>query len=194
LRLHPSILCLLVLLPVSCASDSGKEKAPAPPEHKSLTQRLDESNGYKQDEKGNWLPKSDKRSQFESQGQSPYFSGEFGKKDYKTTTFSNRSWWGNKNYGAKEYAGNTDGSRFQKSSALDGKGAREAGQSAGASKTYGTNKYATTTAREAGSKTIDKPSDAETDNRRKVYPAPEIIDWREQRSLSLEQSKGILGH
>ena len=185
-----SILCLLVLLPVSCAPDSGGTKPDRP---KPLSQRINENNGYKQDAEGNWLPQTDKRSSFESQGASAYFEGDYGKKQFQTAEYSKKSWWGNKDYGRKAYADNTDGSRFQKSSGLDGQGASEAGKSAGMSNAFATDHYATGTAREADTTRIDRPSDAETDIRRKVYQAPEIIDWRQQRSLSLEQSKGILG-
>lgn len=184
------ILCLLALLPVSCSPDSGDV---APPPTQTLSQRLGESNGYKQDAEGNWLPKSDKRSSFENQGKSAYFHGDYGTKAYQTTGYAKKSWWGNKNYNSRPYAGNTDGSRFQKSSGMEGKMTREAGQSAGLSKPYQTNAYATNPAREAGNERIEKTSDTETDIRREVYQQPEIIDWRQQRSLSLEQSKGILG-
>lgn len=191
------LLWLLVLLPVSCASgpDGGNTAgSAAPPTRKTLSQRLDESNGYKVDSDGNWVPQNNQRSSFESQGDSPYFQGNYQKKQYKTGEYSKKSWWGNKEYGRKEYAGNTDGSRFQKSSRLDGKGAREAGKAADVPQTYQTDTYATNAAREANGKRIAKPANAETENRRGVFPQPEIIDWRQQRSLSLEQSKGILGH
>ena len=189
-----SILWLLLpLLPVSCAKDSAAEKTAAAPTLKPLSQRLDESNGYKQDADGNWLPKGDKRSSFEAKGKSPYFQGEYGKKTYKTGELSKKSWWGNKDYGRQEYSGNTDGSRFQKSSRLDGKSAREAGSAAGIPDAYQTDSYATGAAREAGQSGLAKPSDTETDIRRRVFQQPGMIDWREQRELSLEQSKGILG-
>ena len=58
---------------------------------------------------------------------------------------------------------------------------------------YETGNYATGAAREAGLNGIAKPSDAVTDRRRKVYKAPDIIDYEQQRALSLEQSKGFLG-
>lgn len=190
MKLHPSILCLLVLLPVSCASDSGGAK-PEPP--KPLSQRINESNGYKQDAEGNWKTQTDKRSSFESQGQSAYFEGDYAKKQFQTTEYSKKSWWGNKDYGRKSYSGDTDGSRFRQTSRLEGQGAPEAGKSAGTSATYKTDNYATRSAREAGTTRLDRPSDAETAVRRKVYQKPEIIDWEQQRSLSLEQSKGILG-
>lgn len=187
-----SILLPLVLLAASCASDKGGSTPPAE-SHKPLSQRLSESNGYKQDANGNWAPKNDKRSSYESQGTSPYFKGEYGKKDYKTGAYSKKSWWGNKDYGRQQYAGSTDGSRFQKTSRLDGKGARESGGAAVVPDPYQTDTYATSAAREAGTGKLAKPSDDETDIRRRVYQQPEIIDWREQRTLSLEQSKGILG-
>jgi hypothetical protein len=193
-----SMLWLLVLLPVSCASDSGGGKpadsAAAPASHKPLSQRLQEKNGYQQDANGNWVPQNDQRSSFEAKGKSPYFQGKYDKKTYQTGEYSKKSWWGNKDYGRQEYAGNTDGSRFQKSSRFDGQGARETGTDADLPGPYQTGTYATKPAREAGRSGITKPSDTETDIRRKVYKEPEIIDWREQRSLSLEQSKGILGH
>lgn len=189
------LLCLLALLPASCAWLSKADKADkaAPPEHKSLSQRLDQKNGYKQDTKGNWVPQNDQRSSFESKGKSPYFQGEYAKKSYQTGDYAKKSWWGNKDYGSKPYAGDTDGSRFQKSSRHDQQRARETGAAADLPDAYQTGAYATGAAREAGRAGIKKPSDTETDIRRRVYQAPEIIDWKEQRSLSLEQSKGILG-
>jgi hypothetical protein len=192
MKTRPAILLPLVLLAASCASDKG-DSAPPVETYKPLSQRLSESNGYKQDANGNWAPRNDKRSSFESQGESPYFKGEYGKKDYKTGDYSKKSWWGNKDYGRQHYAGSTDGSRFQKTSRLDGKGARESGSAADVPDPYQTDTYATSAAREAGKGKLAKPSDAETDIRRRVYQQPEIIDWRQQRTLSLEQSKGILG-
>lgn len=196
------ILWLLVWLPVSCASDSGNGGASssaatssATPVHKPLSQRIDQKNGYKQDTKGNWVPVNDQRSSFESKGTSPYFQNQYQKtKDYQTKEVDRKSWWGTKQYERQKYAGNTDGSRFQKDSALSGKDAHEATTTAAdIPAAYKTSSYATHDAREAGKHDLAKPSDAATDTRRKVYPAPAIIDWKEQRSLSVDQSKGILG-
>jgi len=186
----PLLICLLA---ASCASDKGGSSAPAEP-HKGLSQRLSENNGYKVDSEGNWAPRNNKRSSFESQGASPYFKGEYGKKEaFKTEEYTKKSWWGNKDYNRQSYAGNTDGSQFQKSSGLAGKGARESGGSADLPDSYQTGNFATSSAREASEGGLAKPSDAETDIRRRVFQQPDVIDWREQRSLSLEQSKGILG-
>ena len=191
------ILWLVVWLPVSCATDGAKSKPSAsgtPPVHKPLSERIEQKNGYKQDATGNWVPLNDQRSPFESKGTSPYFQGKYQKKAYPTKDVATKSWWGSKPYEHQKYAGNTDASRFQKNSPLAGKGAREAGTAADLPADYKTGSYATNAAREAGQRRIGKPTDTQTDDRRKVYPAPEITDWKEQRSLSVDQSKGILGH
>ncbi len=178
---------------VSCASDSNQQKSSSTPAIKPLSQRIDEKNGYQKDANGNWQTQANKRSSFESKGPSNYFKGDYAKKDYKTTNYSKKSWWGNKDYQTKEYAGSTDGSRFQQSSQLNGKGARDSNKSAGLTKPYQTGDYTTKSAREQGTKNINKNSDTETDIRRRVFPTPDVIDWKEQRTLSIDQSKGILG-
>jgi hypothetical protein len=155
---------------------------------------MSEKNGYTKDANGNWVPQTDKRSSFESKGQDPNFTKDFKKTEYKTGDYTKKSWWGNKDYDAKAYAGNTDGSRFQKASDLQGKGARESGSNTKIPDPYKTGTYATSDAREAGKNPIAKPSNDGIENRREVYEAPPVIDWREQRSLSVDQAKGLLGH
>ena len=194
MKFSRAILWLLVWLPVGCAPDSGKGKPSATPAtHKTLSQRLEQKNSYKQDANGNWTPVNDQRSTFENKGASPYFQGNYQKKDYKTTDLTKKSWWGTKQYEQQKYAGKTDASRFKTNSPLGGKGALEAGTAAAIPGPYKTGSYATNAAREAGHRGISRPTDTQTDERRKVYPAPGIIDWKEQRSLSVDQSKGILG-
>ena len=190
--LMPVIACCLA---VSCAKDGGAGPAtnggPKP-----LSQRLNESNGFAVDSEGNWVPRNDRRSSFESQGESPYFKGGNSNqgKEYRTGDYARRSWWGNKDYKSGSYQGNTDANRFRQTSRLDGQGAPEAGRAAhGGDASYRTGGYRTGGARESSARRLDKPSDAETDVRRRVYQPPEIIDWSEQRKLSLEQSRGILG-
>ena len=192
-----ALLLPAAVLAVSCASDKESSAPPSAAETgtKTLSQRLNESNGYVMDADGNWVPRNNKRSSFESQGSSPYFQGSNPnqKKEYKAGEYSKKSWWGNKDYGRKPYQGETDGSRFQQSSRLDGMSAREAGTAARGTDPYKTGNYATSSAREASTREIARPSDAETDMRRRSYLQPEIIDWRAQRDMSVEQSRGILG-
>ena len=186
------LIALLPLLLVSCASDKGKTTTEAPV-RKTLDERMTEKNGYQQDSSGNWVPQKDKRSSFESKGESNYAKKDYQKQEYKTGDYAKKSWWGNKDYGSKKYAGNTDGSRFQTRSKLQGKGAREASTQAKLHDPYQTGDYATCAAREAGTAPIKKGSNDQIENRRQTFQPPEIIDWREQRSLTMDQSKGILG-
>jgi hypothetical protein len=186
------LIALLPLLLASCASDKD-QKTTSAPARKSMNQRMTESNGYKQDAKGNWVPQNDRRSEFESQSDSNYAKKNYKKTDYKTGDYAKKSWWGNKEYDRPTYTGNTDGSRFQKSSALQGQSALEGGDKAKLPGAYKTDDYTTSTAREAGNKPIEKSSNAIVESRQKVFQPPEIIDWKEQRNLSLDQSKGILG-
>lgn len=189
----PMLACLLAC---SCASDKTDSSIPAE-SHKGLSQRLSESGGYKVDSDGNWKPRDNKRSSFESEGAANYSTNttsRYGKKQaYQTGEFDKKNWWGNKDYGRQSYQGSTDGSRFKQASRLDGQGARESGSAADVPDPYQTGTYTTSAAREKSTDNLAKPSDAETDARRRVYQQPEVIDWREQRGLSLEQSKGILG-
>lgn len=187
------LIALLPLLLASCASDKD-QKTTAAPAKRSLNQRMTENNGYKQDAKGNWVPQTDRRSSFESQSDSNYGKKDYQKKDYKTGDYAKKSWWGNKDYAAKPYAGNTDGSRFQTKSKLQGQGAREAGTNAKIPDNYKTGDYATGAANEAGATPIKKGSNDQIENRQETFQQPEIIDWREQRKLTMDQSKGILGH
>jgi hypothetical protein len=188
-------LSLIAVVPLIFLASCGQQSTTTAPVHKTLSQRMDEKNGYTQDSNGNWKPQSDKRSPFESKGQDPNFAGKkFEAKAYKTGDYAKKSWWGSKQYDHKAYAGNTDATRFQKTSDLQGKGAREANTAADIPDRYQTGSYATNSAREASATAIKKPSNDLIENRQKVFKQPEIIDWRQQRTLSMDQSKGILGH
>ena len=200
-----SLLLLPLILLGSCASDSGTGKKSASasassqaPKERSVDEWVSETskdNGFKKDANGNLVPKSDKRSPFESKGQDPNFAGkDFKKKEYRTGDYAKKSWWGNKDYGSKQYAGNTDGSRFQKNSGLNGKGARESGNAAKIAGDYKTGDYATNSAREAGKKPITKHSNDGIENRKEEFEQPDVIGWKEQRSMSIDKSKGFLGH
>jgi hypothetical protein len=196
------IIMLPLFLTVSCSTGSGNDPArPVPRSQQGARIMSDQEwlsektkdNGLVQDKSGNWVPKSNKRSQLENQGRSPYFQGEYAKKAYKPGEYKKQSFWGNKEYGRQAYGGNTDGSRFQTASRHDGQSAREAASAADIPDPYQTGTYGTNAARETGVTGLAKPGNAEIENRREVFEAPEIIDWRQQRNLTLEQSKGILG-
>ncbi|HEY8962436.1 MAG TPA: hypothetical protein VIM57_09545, partial [Luteolibacter sp.] len=147
--------------------------------------------GYTRTEKGQWVPKDGgKRSSFEAKGESPYFKGEYAGKEYKAGDYAKKAWLGGKSYDRKVYQGDTDGGRFVKNSRFNGKNAHEDKQSAREAAqpaNEGKRTYATGEAHESEAKTLPKPVDAESADKR--YPRPDIIDWQEQRALSIEQTK-----
>jgi len=192
-RFTPWMLAPLVSLAVlSCAGKSGN-KPQASGGYKPLSQRINETGGYKQDAEGNWVPRSNKRSPYDNVGRSPYFKGTRTEKQLKPGEYQKKSWWGNRDFRIGEYQGNTDGSRFQKSSSMQGSSARESNNAANLPGDYATNSYATSAAREAAQRGITTTSDAETDVRRRVYQQPEVINWREQRPITRGETKSLLG-
>lgn len=192
---NPKFIVLLTVFALSsCASKSDrKDNVDATPARKSLLSRVTEDSGYKQDSQGNWIPQDNRRSPYESQGQSAYFQKNFKKQEYKAGDYTKKSWWGNKEVERRTYSGNTQATRYQKTSDLQGKGAREINNVVNAPGSYDTNPYGTSSARETGVAGIAKPSNDRIENNRQSFDPPEIINWREQRSLSVDQSRGILG-
>lgn len=181
------------LVVCNCADKDVDPAKPAVAERKSLTERLSDSGGYKQDAEGNWVPKSDKRSAYDSQRDSPYFKGKVEKDTYKTGQYAKKSWWGNKSYEAGEYSGNTDGSRFQTTARQQGQRARANGERARLEGPFETNTLDRPNARESGFDGVDRPGNAYSEAQRRTYKAPSVIDWRAQREMSVDRSKGILG-
>ncbi len=187
-------LVAIPLLLASCGADSQNKSTASTPQRKKLSERINEESGYKQDANGKWVPRSDKRSSFESQGESHFTGKSVKKQEYKAGDYAKKSWWGSKEYDRKSYAGNTDGSRFQQASDLGDKGAREASTTlTNTPDNYKTGEYATSAARETGNKQITKSSNDMIENRREQYTPPEIIHWKEQRTMSMDRSRGLLG-
>lgn len=176
-----------------CAGEDIDPSKPAVAERKGLQERLSESGGYKQDENGNWVPKSDKRSPYDSQRDSPYFKGKIEPERYKTGEYEKKSWWGSKDYGKKEFAGDTDGSRFQTTARQQGQTSSESGKAARTSEPFRTNSLERTSARESSNPAIKRTTNAAVESKSSTYKAPSVIDWREQRSMSMDRSRGILG-
>ena len=184
---------LLLLFVTACANKTedaadGVSSAPTP-----LSQRLSESGGFMQDAHGNWVPKSNKRSSFELERESPHFKGEYEKETYKAGDYEKKSWWGKKTYEVSEYKGDTDGSRFKTQAELHGKETRYMDKRVPTGDPYKTNRLEYGSAGEADAKHMDKPRNDYVESRKRVYKQPSIIDWDEQRKLSLEESRGILG-
>jgi hypothetical protein len=195
-------VAVAVAASVSCAGDS-KSKSTSTTAATEGFQEKDlgswanslGGSGYTQNDKGQWVPKDHgKRSSFETNRESPYFKGKYVGKEYKTGDYEKKAWLGGKSYERKAYEGKTDGSRFVKNSRFDGQNAREASQSAREA-TQSANEsqqtYATSQAREATQNTMPQPTDAGLMDKR--YEQPDVIDWRQQRALSVDQTKSMLG-
>jgi|GEM_PF-413090 len=187
-----------LFLTTSCASNKGG----APGETRgSLTERL--SGGtpfvFSQDAEGNWkAPQSGKRSEFESgERDNSMFKGDFAGKQYAGTEgeVQKRAWWGTKQDVAKpEFSGADDASRLIKTSRWQGQENSSLNVKARESNNrFATSGYATKAAREVRSERLGRPIDAQTETRRRVYAQPDIISWEEQRSMSLGETKRLLG-
>jgi hypothetical protein len=198
-RFFHSIAILPIAFVCSCSNDGGSSTSEADSGFKPFSQRMADNlsgrnGGFVKDDEGNWKSSSGKRSSFETNRESAYFKGDVQKKEYGgKKDYSKKSWWGDTRYESKTYEGNTDGSRFQTVSRHQGTGARESGSAADLPEAYQTGNYATGAARETGKRNISKPSDAETDVRRRVYPKPTVTNWGEERRMSMEDTKSFLG-
>ncbi len=195
--LRSSIALFFSGLLCSCAAD---KKDPARPsqegsERKSLQQRMNEQSGFAQDSEGNWTANSTKRSSYDSQRDSAYFRGSNsdGSKKYKTGEYAKKGWWGKKDYATNQFAGNTDGSRFKTTARQSGMSARDATKSARIPDAFETNTLGKETARESGFTDMDPGSSDYVEGRRADYVAPSVIGWKEQRSMSVGQSRSLLG-
>ncbi|BCX50126.1 hypothetical protein HAHE_40340 [Haloferula helveola] len=122
------------------------------------------------------------------------FTGEYSKREFQGKNYDKKSFWGRKDYAKQVYSGNLDGSRFQHGAREGSQLAREGSTtSREAGRVFATGESPTSAAREADKKGIPTNSDAETDVRRRVFQQPEVRDWRNQRALSVEDTKDMLG-
>ena len=124
------------------------------------------------------------------------FTGDFAQQrqrgdlqDYQT-----RSFWGRKDYAQQVYGGDTDGGRFLRQAREGAVSAREGRQgSRDDGRVFSTGQIDRAGAREASAATIGRPSDAETDFRREVFPQPEVKLWRPKRALEVQDTREMLG-
>jgi hypothetical protein len=130
---------------------------------------------------------------YDSKRDSPFSQKNVTKDSYRTGSYEKKSWWGSKPYETREYQDDTDGSRFQTKALQDGQVALQDGKRSSLRSSYKTNTLDKEVAREANTSGVDRPRNDYTEAKRRTYRAPSVIDWREQRNLSVEESRGILG-
>ncbi len=169
------------------ASESGNGLAP-------LSQRLNQEQGYVRDSSGQWVPRNNRRSQFENRTASgidrhnnPFSDQRFGTREYRAA-----EWTRSASDTPREYDGDTDGSRFQTTAAAQGRAHRDASARARTPGEYRTSGFRTGASREDGARRHDRPEHAHTQYRRESFVEPEIIDWRQQRDLGIDQTRSML--
>ena len=94
--MNPSF-CALSAISLLCLAACSNGVKPSGNDHlasEGLSDRLNRSYGYQVDDKGNWVPKTDKRSQYEGRGGSGYFNGNVSKKAFSTNKLNKGSWMG----------------------------------------------------------------------------------------------------
>ncbi|MEM1084738.1 MAG: hypothetical protein AAGI48_11570 [Verrucomicrobiota bacterium] len=196
-----AMLAGLSILIASCGNEGG-DVVDTPPVQEGFQQRSGEMGDDDWDKIADRFGGDNPRmrnGQFEgadeaSVGGNQYFQGEMAKREFAAKDYRNKAFWGSKDYQQKVYGGPTDGSRFQKGSRLNGKGAREgslASTATGAA--YSTGSYATGGAREEGQAGIGRSSDPKVDARRRSFKEPPITDWRNQRGLTIDDTRSMLG-
>jgi hypothetical protein len=191
------VICLIALAAGflgSCGtSGSGEGAAESSANLAPLSQRLNQEQGYVRDSEGNWIPRSNKRSQFESISASGTDRrNNMANRRFKANEYQAAEWTRTKSAPPQGYVGDTDGSAFQTTAAAQGQAARQSGDRARIPGAYETGTFGTGSSRENQARRHDRPQDDQTENRRGKFTPPEIIDWRQQRDLSIDQSRSIL--
>lgn len=189
--LHSTMAAVGMFLLVACGTGvkpAGSDELAA----ESMSDRLNRSYGYQVDEQGNWAPNSDKRSQYEGRGGSGHFSGGVSKKSFGTNRLNKGSWIGGSDIKKPSHRENGSKSsiasvnRFNNQKASLDRNLRTPARIAG-------NRIPDRRALESNGNTVSKPLDTETDARRRVFSQPDIIDYRQQREMSIRQSRNLLG-
>lgn len=185
-------LVLSVLLFVSCASERTVKTS-------EVRTGLDQyNNGYDMEkgEHGMMQAGSEKISEYEGK-LSNIGARDFSGKNYTKESYRKERWGGNTKYNAQEYAGNTDGSRFQHSPYYVDRNsrARDNGNYAAANGS----EFATSDFGGASSRAIERNSaDVKTNasgyvTSRNNKPQPQVISKDDFNKLSISESKAMLG-
>lgn len=174
------------------ASNRIKTGDPLTGDHdqRKIQEKYGSYSGYTKGKDGKSLGEDKEFGGFDRQN--AQFKGDFQGKTYKGGDYK-RSAWGDKDYVTKVYGGKTDGSSLRKNSRF---GSKTAGENTMMSRDSGrgfqTNNFSTTAAREEGRGNIGRPSDSETDVRRRVFTEPDIMPWNSQ-GMTVEDTNRMMG-
>ncbi len=187
-------IALLAGLLVSCGNDGGSgQSTESAAGFAPLSQRLSQEQGYVQDSEGNWVARSNRRSQFENRTPAGIRRGNANSnRRFNAAEYQPAEWTRTSSSRPESFTGDTDGSTFQTTAAAQGSRARQSGARARTPESYRTGEYGTGSSRENRARRLPRPGDTQTENRRDNVPPPEIIDWRQQRELTVDQSRSLL--
>ena len=180
------VLCLLG----SCASEQVVSLSKV--ERDAFGRSLNYSVG--EDEDGNPVVKSEKRSALEGKKSNLGSRSDFSGSDYTTKAYRKKRWGGKEEFSTDAYSGVNQATQYDKEPWFVKKQANAQGAAANESKqTFFTKLFKTSKARESNIANVARVSDAETDLRRRVYKEPEIFQPGEYRSnLGIEDTKRML--
>ncbi len=184
------VCCGLVL---SCAEKNAASSPSNVPARATLSQRINEQTGYVQDANGQWKPRVNRRSSFESQGESSFANQPFSTKKFQAPTLKKQSWWGNRTLDRKRFD-TPDTSALVPERSLSFNTPQEANQSfATTTSAESGRSFASGVAKEQQHSRIPTRANDFVQKRRQVYPQPAIIDWNAQRQLDINSTKSMLG-
>ncbi len=181
---------LLFLLVCSCATEQTVTKKQVRKDAFGRNLNFRKEKG----EDGSIVMKSDKRSSFEGRRSNIVRNRDFSGKNYRKKSYRKERWEGVSHFSKKEFQGSRDASRYQKEPWFVKKQAGAQGKQFDVGKKkFFSNPFKTKPAIETTRKSITHTSDAETDFRRRVYVQPKITGWKNQSSLSVDDTNKMLG-
>lgn len=142
---------------------------------------------------GSVVPNKDLRSDFDGK-QTNFGNLDFQGKEFTKKEYRNQRWAGKKQFSTKQYAGNTDASKFHHSPHFVQQQAKIQNQYVrDGEKQYGVESIAREGASEETKESLQYSEDSETNIRRKVYKQPLIMSKDEYSDMTVEQTKSMLG-
>lgn len=178
---------------LSCAEKPNSSSATSDPAPRTLSQRINEQTGYVQDANGQWKPRVNRRSSFESKGAASFANQQFSTKNFQTKTIDKQSWWGNRTIDRKRFDASS-ATKLVPQESMTFNRPHEASQNYATTSTVENGRrFATGSAAEQGTRAIEKTTNSAVQHRRDVFSQPEIIDWTPQRQLDINSTKSMLG-
>lgn len=183
-------LCLCSLAFISCASEQTVTRSKVDRDEwgKPVTYKVGE------DDAGNPQMQSDVRSSFESVGGNKITSGNhYSGKEYTKKSYRKERWGGDSVYRTKSYNDVGRASNYDKEPWFIRKQAITSGQEPSeGKKSFFSKIFGKSTAREQDATRLTKTSDTESAVRRRVFKQPDVISWKGQSALSVQDTKGML--